>query len=531
MTWTGLHVRVSWRVQHVDAFVADVLAPAMAEHRAAGRISDWFFIRYWQAGPHLRVRLRDAAGHADAIAGQLRCLVAAQDHPEVAMDPEKYHAALGVADEPLLPHGDVRAVPYEPEVERYGGPEALPIAEEVFCRSTDVAVAVLTAARTPQAKLSAAVELVMATTSGLGLDRPAAASWLRGLAASWRMRHEPATAPTMSSHLAAHRLHAARAAKLSARWDRVETAPTGAVEHWVRQLRADLPRGAWASQLHMLLNRLGVGPDEERLVCWLVAATALAPSGVAGFHADGADAPDRRYLEASKYRPEVDEQRPRKDHTRDRAAPRPGRRVVRLPEPPDTAVTLREVLRDRRTGRGDALRGPLDAARLAALLWTAHGRLPDGRRPHPSAGALYTARLRLVAWSVDGLEPGLYDVDEDDRRLVAVAPAPPVEDVTRTASWFGPGAVRGGGVDLATTPALLGLYARVGELRRDYGLRAARLGFTEAGHLAQNLALVAAGLSLSLGMVGGFYDDLAHDVLLLDGVDDTLVYLLPVGSC
>jgi SagB-type dehydrogenase family enzyme len=203
---------------------------------------------------------------------------------------------------------------------------------------------------------------------------------------------------------------------------------------------------------------------------------------------------------------------------------------VRLPEPPDTPASLRQVLRDRRTGRGDALRGPLDAARLAALLWTAHGRLPDGRRPHPSAGARYTARLRLAAWSVDGLAPGLYDVDESDRRLVAVAPAPRVEDVERTSSWFGPGAALTGGVDIATAPALLGLYARIGDLRRDYGLRAVRLGFAEAGHLAQNLALVAAGLSLSLGLLGGFYDDLAHDVFLLDGVDDTLVYLLPVGA-
>ena len=31
------------------------------------------------------------------------------------------------------------------------------------------------------------------------------------------------------------------------------------------------------------------------------------------------------------------------------------------------------------------------------------------------------------------------------------------------------------------------------------------------------------------GMVGGFYDDIAHELLLLDGVDEVLAYLLPVG--
>ncbi|NUT50997.1 MAG: hypothetical protein HOV94_27390 [Saccharothrix sp.] len=530
VTWTGLHVRLSWRVEHVDAFVADVLAPALAEHRAEGRISDWFFLRYWRTGPHLRVRLRDAADHVDVIAEQVRALVAAAGHPGAEPDPDRFHAALGVPGDTWLPHGDVREVPYEPEVERYGGPDAMPVAEEVFCRGTDVAVAVLRAARTPQAKLSAAVELVMATVFGLGLDRPAAASWLRTLAASWRRQHEPATAPTMTSHLAAHRLHADRAAQLSARWDRVATAPTGAVAYWADQVRADLPLHVWGSQLHMLLNRLGIGPDEERTLCWLVAATALAPAGLAEFHADGADAPDRRYLEASKYRPGVDDQLPHKGNADRQPPPQPWRHAVRLPEPPDTSASLRAVLRDRRTGRGEAMRGPLDAGWLAALLWTAQGALPDGRRPYPSAGALYTARLRLAALSVDGLEPGVYDVDENARRLAAVSPAPSVADVEAVSNWFGPRAALTGGVDIAATPAVLGLYVRVGELRRDYGLRAVRLGFAEAGHLAQNLALVAAGLGVSLGMVGGFYDDLAHDLFLLDGVDDTLVYLLPVGA-
>lgn len=530
MTWTGLHVRLSWQTEHVDAFIADVLAPAMAEHRTAGRITDWFFIRYWHTGPHLRIRLRDGAGHADLIAEQLRAMVAAADHPELELDPDGYYDSVGTGRDTWLPHGDVREVPYEPEVGRYGGPDALPIAEEVFCRSTDVAVAVLRAARTPQAKLSAAVELVMATTTALGLDRPAAASWLRSMAAGWRLRFEPATAPTMSSHVAAHGLHAARAAHLSARWERLESAPTGAVAYWMRQVRTDPPRHVWASQLHMLLNRLGIVPSEERTLCWLAAATALAPTGAADFHADGGDAFDRRYLEASKYRPHADEQLPHKDSAHERPALLPWQRVVRLPDPPEPTTSLVSALRSRRTGRGDQLRGPLDATRLAALLWTAHGSMSDGSRPYPSAGALYTARLRLLAMSVDGLAPGVYDVDEVNRQLVTVTPAPEIGDVEATSSWFGEGAALVGGVDIATTPALLGLYVRIGELRRDYGLRAVRFGFAEAGHLAQNLTLVAAGLSLSMGVLGGFYDDLAHDLFTLDGVDDTLVYLMPVGS-
>jgi hypothetical protein len=90
--------------------------------------------------------------------------------------------------------------------------------------------------------------------------------------------------------------------------------------------------------------------------------------------------------------------------------------------------------------------------------------------------------------------------------------------------WFGPTVA-----PLADTPAMLALYVELGGLRRTYGLRALRFAYVEAGHLAQNLGLVAAALSIRMGLVGGFYDDLANDLFRLDGVNNTLVYLIPLA--
>ncbi|MEU4766622.1 thiopeptide-type bacteriocin biosynthesis protein [Actinosynnema sp. NPDC023794] len=509
MTWTSLHVRLSWSVEDVDAFIAGVLAPELDGHRAAGRVADWFYVRYWEAGPHLRVRVRDATVD---LAGRLRSLVAEADHP------------VRVSSPGWLPHGDVRETPYEPEVERYGGPEALPVAEDVFCRSTEVAVAVL---RSSGVRFTAAVELVMATTIALRMDRLEAAAWLRSLATGWRQALEPVAPPGLRSHVAARTLHEARAAHLAARWDRLESGATGVVAYWMDQVRAaDLPRYAWASQLHMLCNRLGVDPEEERTVCRLVAMTAEAPDGPTPFHEDGATAPDRRYLAASKFHWGVPDQGGRQGEVTPPTTP-PWWPDVPLPEVAPVAGGLADALLTRHTARGAELSGPLDAGQLATLLWTAQGALPDGRRPYPSAGARHSARLRVVAWRVAGLAPGVYEVDEVRRTLVHVASAPPVDDVRAISMYFGDGETK---VDPATMPAMLALYTRVGALREVYGLRTLRLAFTEAGHLAQNLALVAASSGLALGVIGGFYDDMAHDVLCLDGVDDALVYLMPLAS-
>ncbi|EFL13796.1 predicted protein [Streptomyces sp. C] len=83
------------------------------------------------------------------------------------------------------------------------------------------------------------------------------------------------------------------------------------------------------------------------------------------------------------------------------------------------------------------------------------------------------------------------------------------------------------GVDEA--PAVLAVYADLGLLRRRYGLRALRLALLEAGHLTQTLLLTGAALGLAGTPLGGFHDDLAHELLGLDDLEQPLQYLLPLG--
>lgn len=536
-SWTGLSCPLAWRAGDVDAFLVARVRPLLEGLRTSGQVADWYFER---DGGRLRLRLRGADW----------CTVRAL-RTDLAKAAARFRRPLTGPDQAV--HGDVREDEHQPDADLFGGPSALPPAEDAFCRSTELALTTLEGAGDAAAKLTAAAEVVMATAMALGLDRRAAASWLRRHASAWRTA-EGVRPPALPVHREADRMFAARALDLDGRWDRVARTRDHALVRWTNAVRrarravegaagaaapvADGWQAVWGAQVQLLLNRLGLTPEEERRLCLLVAASALSPRGPEPFFADGVAAADRRYLEASRLRPDLPGQRPESVEIPLPRLPGPAGEPIALPAPDALDRSLSEVLRTRATGRG-ALTGPIGARDLATLLWQAHAALPDevwaldgtphARRPYPSAGPAYAARLAVLVRDVPGVRPGRYTVDEVTRTLSRTGPAPAEADLRGMCRWFGEHPVDQGGIDVAASPAVLGLYLDLGALRARYGLRGLRFGFAEAGHLAQNLALVAAAAGLGLGMVGGFYDDVANDVFGLDGVDHALAYLLPVG--
>jgi thiopeptide-type bacteriocin biosynthesis protein len=96
-----------------DQVLRDVVRPVVTDALSSGAADGWFFIRYGDPDWHLRLRL-----HGDP--GRL--------HAEVL-------PALQAAAAPLLADGRVWRLQmdtYEREVERYGGPEGIALAERLF---------------------------------------------------------------------------------------------------------------------------------------------------------------------------------------------------------------------------------------------------------------------------------------------------------------------------------------------------------------------------------------------------------------
>jgi SagB-type dehydrogenase family enzyme len=63
-----------------------------------------------------------------------------------------------------------------------------------------------------------------------------------------------------------------------------------------------------------------------------------------------------------------------------------------------------------------------------------------------------------------------------------------------------------------------------------YGSRGYRHILTEVGHLAQNLYLVGTSLNLNVCAIGGYLDDNLNQMLDVDGVNETVVSVLGIGS-
>jgi thiopeptide-type bacteriocin biosynthesis protein len=547
--WTGLYCHLHWTDEQVDRFLVETVAPLMDGLHTAGRITSWFFIRYAEQGPHLRIRARDAdPATVEHWRAALSDAISAAPYPPLSFDP----AVMST----WHPHGAIRQVTYEPEVSRYGGPAALPVAEELFEHSSRIAAGVV--ARTPQRgqRMVAATDLILATAVALDFDPLGAARWLRRSAISWRWHRDAVALDPSTVQNPARSTAVSQSAAVVRRWREIsasEATGTRLRDRWaarVRSARAALEGesggpvetwlGVWSSQLHMLLNRLGILPDEERALYFFIAGALLAPHAPDDFFVDGATGTDRRYLEASRYqRARIEEQAPRRLRTPDTNWFPPAGPAVSLPYPGPVDTPLGEALAKRASAHGD-LGGKVDTDDLGTLIWSALTRPgptgPGFHRPYPSAGAKYAARLRVIARDVAGLAPGYYAADPATRTLVPIGPTPDDTELVSTCMWFAQepssewnGPPQHQPIIMSTLPVLLVVYVDLRAIRASYGLRALRFALLEAGHLAQNLALTAAATGLAMGTCGGFYDDIANEVLLLDGVDEVLAYLLPVG--
>jgi SagB-type dehydrogenase family enzyme len=209
-----------------------------------------------------------------------------------------------------------------------------------------------------------------------------------------------------------------------------------------------------------------------------------------------------------------------------------GRNGISLPYPCDTGILLERVLGRRRTCREfcekelrvDQLGCVLGLSAAAGMNGPPAPLVeggPGGHRPYPSGGGLYPVEVLVYLAHVSGVSPGFYYYQALEHRLFPGATAQPEDELKRL---------------LADQPiedmaflVLLWLDFRRVSLSK-YGLKAYRLALLEAGHIAQNMLLVATALDLAALPLCGFDDRGLTEAAGLGYPEEPVVYALAMGS-
>ncbi len=165
---------------------------------------------------------------------------------------------------------------------------------------------------------------------------------------------------------------------------------------------------------------------------------------------------------------------------------------------------------------------PVTQEELAVILWSTIGITVDTvsgpTRAAPSAGATDPLETYVFVQDAVDLEPGIYRYQVEDHALVKTV-AGEAGDALASAGLGQP--------QLANAPITVVLTAHYERTTGRYGDRGVRYVHMEAGHAAQNAALVAQDMGIGSVMIGAFNDDEVSDLLGEDAGDP--LYLIPMG--
>ncbi len=241
---------------------------------------------------------------------------------------------------------------------------------------------------------------------------------------------------------------------------------------------------------------------------------------------------DREYLKSSRW----DEWRATTTDQKDGIAPPPLSKpmpantlMIDLPQVHDLhlgEILLQKAIENRKSRR-KFLTDPLSLEELAFLLWATQGvreLFNDGkfnRRVVPSAGSRHPFETYLMVNNVNGLEPGLYRYAPLTHQLGLLdTRAGLVEEVHHGAfNQF---------VKESAVTFLWSVIPYRTEWR--YTFQSYKVIALDAGHMCQNLYLACEAIGAGTCAIGA-YDQLKLDLALgLDGTDEFVIYLAPVGK-
>ena len=175
-----------------EEFLTKAVEPYITSVMRAGVAEQYFFIRYWDRGPHIRLRFKaDAAVIEQIFRPNLleHFENYFEDKPSKRTNPN--YPANFPDDFKWLPNNSVQFFNYGPELERYGGAMGVQIAEEHFQISSDITLTTLKKKDLNglmTMRMGVAIKLHLSFIFTMGLELNDAISFFRMIFYNWLPR-------------------------------------------------------------------------------------------------------------------------------------------------------------------------------------------------------------------------------------------------------------------------------------------------------------------------------------------------------
>ena len=133
----------------------------------------FFFIRYWERGPHIRLRFK---GNREILETKLKSQLDEHFYNYFREFPTQREIPEGIENLPpeqqWYPNDSIQYIRYEPEIERYGGGAGILIAEEQFEASSRTVMTVIRESDNwdYDRALGAAIQLHLGFAYAMGMD-------------------------------------------------------------------------------------------------------------------------------------------------------------------------------------------------------------------------------------------------------------------------------------------------------------------------------------------------------------------------
>jgi len=163
---------------------------------------------------------------------------------------------------------------------------------------------------------------------------------------------------------------------------------------------------------------------------------------------------------------------------------------------------------------------------LSYLLWATQGlRMVlggNGFRNVPSAGCRHSMETYMAVFNVKGLDKGIYRYLPLSHQLVLEFTEEDLEQRVIDAAF---------GQNFAGKSALTFIWTAIPHrMEWRYGPVSHKVIAMDAGHMCENLYLSCAAINAGTCAIGAYDQDRADKLLKVDGKDEFVIYLAPVGK-